>query len=90
MPLSVEVLTRGLSAAVVYHVSVYPPFPVGGDRGIRFIATWSFLGAVNNTLVILGLFVGLIIKWLKRSPARPRFTWRAKMQIRRLKIGWNH
>jgi len=31
------------------------------ERGIRFIAAWSFLGAVNNTLVILGVFGGLII-----------------------------
>ena len=31
------------------------------EGGIRFIAAWSFLGAVNNTLVILGLFGGLVI-----------------------------
>jgi len=31
------------------------------ERSIRFIASWSFLGVVNNTLVILGLFSGLVI-----------------------------
>jgi len=31
------------------------------EGSIRFIAAWSFLGAVNNTLVILGIFGGLII-----------------------------
>lgn len=31
------------------------------EGSIRFIASWSFLGAVNNTLVILGVFGGLVI-----------------------------
>jgi len=31
------------------------------EGSIRFIASWSFLGAVNNILVILGLFSGLVI-----------------------------
>lgn len=31
------------------------------EGSIRFIAAWSFLGAINNTLVILGLFSGLVI-----------------------------
>lgn len=29
--------------------------------GALFISSWSFLGVINNTLVILGLFSGLII-----------------------------
>ncbi|MBM3292151.1 hypothetical protein FJY84_05685 [Candidatus Bathyarchaeota archaeon] len=29
--------------------------------GALFISSWSFLGAINNTLVIMGLFSGLII-----------------------------
>jgi len=28
---------------------------------VIFLSTWSFLGAVNNTLVILGAFSGLVI-----------------------------
>jgi len=31
------------------------------EGSIRFIAAWSFLGAINNTLVILGVFSGLVI-----------------------------
>ena len=30
------------------------------EESIRFIAAWSLLGAVNNTMVILGLFGGLV------------------------------
>ena len=28
---------------------------------VFFLSSWSFLGAVNNTLVILGVFGGLVI-----------------------------
>jgi len=31
------------------------------EESIRFIAAWSLLGAVNNTMVILGVFGGLVI-----------------------------
>jgi hypothetical protein len=31
------------------------------DAAICFLASWSFLGAVNNALVILGVFSGLVI-----------------------------
>jgi len=31
------------------------------DYAIYFLASWSFLGAVNNTLVILGVFGGWVI-----------------------------
>jgi hypothetical protein len=31
------------------------------DYAIYFLASWSFLGAVNNTLVIMGVFSGLVI-----------------------------
>ena len=31
------------------------------EGSIRFIAAWSFLGVINNTLVILGVFSGLVI-----------------------------
>jgi hypothetical protein len=37
--------------------------PRGGrwDIAICFLASWSFLGAVNNTLVIMGVFSGLVV-----------------------------
>jgi hypothetical protein len=31
------------------------------DRAVLFISGWSFLGAVNNVLVLLGIFGGLMI-----------------------------
>ena len=30
-------------------------------KGALFIASWAFLGAVNNALVILGVFGGLVL-----------------------------
>jgi hypothetical protein len=37
--------------------------PKGGrwDYAIYFLASWSFIGAVNNTLVITGIFNGWVI-----------------------------
>jgi hypothetical protein len=44
-------------------VFLYLTLPRGKkwDAAIWVLASWSFLGAVNNTLVILGVFGGWVI-----------------------------
>jgi len=46
--------------AIIFLLTVLPK----GRRwnyAIYFLASWSFLGAVNNTLVIMGVFSGLVV-----------------------------
>jgi hypothetical protein len=47
-------------AAIIILLTVLPR---GGrwDYAIYFLASWSFLGAANNTLVIMGVFSGWVI-----------------------------
>jgi len=44
-------------------VALYLALPRGKkwDAAILVLASWSFLGIVNNTLVIFGVFSGLVI-----------------------------
>ena len=37
------------------------PKEASWKNSILFIASWSFLGVVNNSLVLLGIFKGLVI-----------------------------
>ena len=54
-----------LALAIIWTTIIFllMVLPRGGrwDYAIYFLASWSFIGAVNNILVIMGIFSGLVI-----------------------------